>query len=78
MRTTLTIDDDLVHRLKTEMRREGTSLKEVVNRLLRRGLEAPPPARKRFKVRARPLGNRPGINYSKTSEMLDWLDERGG
>ena len=75
MRTTLTIDDDLAARLKAEMRREGLTLKQVVDRLLRRGLRAPAAAKKRYRVRARSLGARPGINYSKTHEMLDWLDE---
>ena len=75
MRTTLTIDDDLAQRLKAEMRKRGATLKEVVGQLLRRGLDAPVPQKKRFRVKARSLGLRPGINYSKTSEMLAWLDE---
>jgi hypothetical protein len=77
VRTTLTLDEDVANRLKAEMRRDGTSLKEVVNRLLRRGLEAKPARKRRFKVRARPLGQRAGVDYSKTSQMLDWLDGRG-
>ena len=75
MRTTLTIDDDLAERLKTEMRKEGASLKEVVSSLLRRGLDAPNRPKKRFRVKAKRLGLRQAVNYSKTSEMLDWLDE---
>lgn len=75
MRTTLTIDDDLAERLKAEMRKEGASLKEIVSTLLRRGLDAPKRSKKRFRVKARPMGVRAGVNYSKTSEMLDWLDE---
>lgn len=71
----MTIADDLAQRLKTEMRREGASLKEVVDMLLRRGLASPPVKKKRYRVRARSLGLRAGVNYSKTSEMLDWLDE---
>lgn len=74
MRTTLTIEEDLAQKLKREMRKTGSSLKEAVNRALRRGLDGAP-ARKRFKVKARPLGLRPGVNYSKTSELLDWLDQ---
>jgi hypothetical protein len=74
VRTTLTIDDDLAQQLKAEMRRRDTSLKEVVNGLLRRGLSAPATPKKRFRVKARALGVRPGVNYAKTSEMLDWLD----
>ncbi len=73
MRTTLTIDEDLAQKLKREMRRSGDSLKEVVDRLLRAGLKGSRPKR-RFKIKARPLGLRPGVNYSKTSELLDLLD----
>lgn len=76
MRTTLTLDDDLVLRLKEQMRRDGTSFKRAVNRALRRGIAVA--TKSRFRVRARSLGLRPGVNYSKTSEMLDWLDEIGG
>jgi hypothetical protein len=75
VRTTLTLDDDLALRLKAVMRKEHSSLRQVVSELLRRGLDAPKPAKKRFRVKARSLGTRPGVNYSKTSEMLDWVDE---
>ena len=74
MRTTLTIDEDLAIRLKSEMRKRGLGLRDLVDELLRRGLSASPVKRKRFKIQARPLGSRPGINYGKTSEMLDWLN----
>ena len=40
MRTTLTIDDDVAVRLERERRRRRTSLKEIVNDLLRTGLDA--------------------------------------
>lgn len=39
MRTTLTIDDDIAAALERLRRTEDKSLKEVVNRTLRRGLE---------------------------------------
>lgn len=39
MRTTLTIDDDVAAALERLRRAEDKSLKEVVNRTLRRGLE---------------------------------------
>jgi ribbon-helix-helix CopG family protein len=48
MRTTLTIDDDVAAALERLRRSEDKSLKEVVNRTLRRGLErrdAPPKKR---------------------------------
>ena len=40
MRTTLTLDDDVAVRLQRERRRRQVSLKEVVNDLLRNGLDA--------------------------------------
>ena len=38
MRTTISIDEDVAKLLKSEMRRSGLSLKQAVNRFLRRGL----------------------------------------
>lgn len=40
MRTTLTIDDDLMQELKDAAHRKGLPLKQLVNRALRRGLRA--------------------------------------
>ena len=40
MRTTLTIDDDVAARLERERHRRRVSFKEVVNEVLRAGLEA--------------------------------------
>lgn len=76
MRTTLTLDDDIAAKLKAEMRRTGRSLKETVNASLRAGLNPRRtrlPAR-RFTVRARPLGLRPGLNYDKVSDLLEQLE----
>ena len=38
MRTTLTLDDDVAAKLKTESRRAGRPFKEIVNETLRAGL----------------------------------------
>jgi hypothetical protein len=39
MRTTLTLDDDVAAKLKTEAQRAGPPFREIVNEMLRRGLE---------------------------------------
>jgi Arc/MetJ family transcription regulator len=39
MRTTLTIDDDVAAMLEQQRKTRGTSLKDLVNEALRRGLE---------------------------------------
>ena len=40
MRTTLRIDDDLLRELKQRARRTNTPMTELVNRLIRRGLQS--------------------------------------
>ena len=73
MRTTLTLDEDVVAKLRSETRKTGKPFKQVVNETLREGFLArrknkdlPP-----FKVKARPLGLRPGLNYDKISELIE-------
>ena len=76
MRTTLTLDDDVVRKLKAEMHRSGKSFKETVNECLRRGLNARreiEPA-KPLVVRARPLGLRPGLSYDNIGELLEQVE----
>jgi len=72
VRTTLTLDDDVAAKLRAEARRSGEPFKEIVNRVLRNGLNVraqaasiPP-----FKVKARPWGNK-GFNYDKVWELIE-------
>ncbi len=81
MRTTLTIDEDIVIRLHELQKNKGITFKEAVNLLLRKGLliEEKPQKLKPFKVKARSLGKaRDGFNLDKISEVLDKLDELEG
>jgi hypothetical protein len=73
MRTTLTLDEDVIEKLNKEMKRSGKSFKETVNEYLRLGL-----CRRRelirseqFKVRARPMGLRQGLSGDKTEDLLE-------
>lgn len=76
MRTTITLEDDVAAKVRAEMRRTGGSLKETINRLLHLGLSHQPAraARKRFVVKARPLGLMPGLDYDRTSELLEQIE----
>jgi len=76
MRTTLTIDDDIVAKLKDEMKRSGRSFREIVNDMLRTGLNLrqQPQKPKKFKVRARNLGLRPGLNYDNIRALLEQIE----
>ena len=72
MRTTLTLDEDVAAQLKAEVRKSGKPFKQVVNDTIRDGLTRP--RRKklaRFKVKARPMGLYPHLNYDKISELIE-------
>lgn len=75
MRTTLSLEEDVYRKLKSEMRRTGRPFKELVNDLLRRSLsqkEISPP--RSFRVDARDMGLREGIDLSNIHQLLDDLD----
>ncbi|MEP7354821.1 MAG: antitoxin [Acidobacteriota bacterium] len=75
MRTTLTLDDDVASLLEREIRRTGASLKETVNKSLRRGLIASQqPAPKRFKVIPFDLGLPPGLSYDNVEALIEALE----
>jgi hypothetical protein len=77
MRTTITLDTDVAEALQAEMRRRRTNnFKETVNEVLRYGLLARRElsAGKPFKVRARHMGHKPGLNYDNTGELLEQLE----
>jgi hypothetical protein len=76
VRTTLTLDDDVGAKLREESRRSGKPFKQTVNDCLRLGLStrskaasAPP-----FKVKARPLGLRPGFSYDNVWELIEQIE----
>jgi hypothetical protein len=75
VRTTLSLDDDVVKLLRRELRRSGASLKAAVNHFLRQGLmaSAKPPA-KPFLVRPRPLGLPAGLSYDNIEELVEALE----
>jgi len=76
MRTTLTLEDDVATKLRDEMSRTGATLKQVVNDNLRRGFASPSEDELAtpFVVKARPMGQRPGIDLDDTSGLIDFLD----
>jgi hypothetical protein len=74
MRTTLTINDDILDQLKAVAAKErGKPFKEVVNETLRLGLKArrSTAQRKPFKITSKKMGLVPGVNYDKTQDLLD-------
>ncbi|MSR25660.1 MAG: CopG family transcriptional regulator [Planctomycetaceae bacterium] len=72
MRTTLTLDDALVERLRSDAEALGRSMKDVVNEALRLGLDAME-SRVALPYRTQPsdLGLRTGFNYDDIAELSD-------
>ncbi|HEX4080361.1 MAG TPA: hypothetical protein VHX61_15985 [Rhizomicrobium sp.] len=73
MRTTLTIDEDVAVALERMRKSRDTSLKQIVNDVLRRGLKemsAPPKTHRRFRTRAVDLGNPLIGNLDNIAELL--------
>jgi hypothetical protein len=72
MRTTITLDDDVVALVENERARTGESFREAVNRLLRRGARAAAPRT------AVELPRRPGLpllDVADVSAVLSALDD---
>jgi hypothetical protein len=76
MRTTLTLDPDVAHRLELEMKRSNDGLKAVVNRALRIGLGmSDKPTRPRpFRVVPHDFRFRPGIDLDRLNQLADELE----
>jgi hypothetical protein len=76
VRTTLTLDEDVAAKLRSEARKTGRPFKETVNACLRAGLSLKKPAQPTtpFRVHAVDLGLRAGVNIDKVSSLLDEIE----
>ncbi len=78
MRTTLTLEDDVAARLeKIREQRRDDSLKEIVNELLRRGMDAVergPEERERYEIKPHRLGRCRLPSLDDTSAVLAWAE----
>ena len=76
MRTTLTLDEDVVAKLREETRQRKTSFKATVNACLRRGLDTPTEEELAtpFAVEPRRMGLRAGFDLDDVAGLLDHLD----
>ncbi len=75
MRTTLTIDQDIADQIE-QRRREGHSLKQVINMLLREGLRSSQraPRAKKYRTKTYKLHMRPGFDPVRLNQLVDELD----
>lgn len=75
MRTTVTIDRDLAAKLRRIARERGISFKEALNTALRTGIGAPAGTAHPYRVPARRLGLRPGIDLDKALNLAAALED---
>lgn len=70
MRTTITLDDELRRQLQDQMRRTGKGFKETLHELLARGLSrVSAPKQKPFRVVAKSMGLKPGIDPASLHDL---------
>jgi len=77
MRTTVTLDDDVLRDLRKLMRAEEKSFKQALNDALRRAFStarSPGPRRRKFRVRPHDSPFQCGIDPGKLNQLLDQLD----
>ncbi|MCP4750662.1 MAG: DUF2191 domain-containing protein [Proteobacteria bacterium] len=77
MRTTLTIDDSLMDRLKEEAHRKGLPLKQVVNEKLELGLRFREEDRqsKPYRQKTFSMGCPPAVDFDKSLQLASELED---
>ncbi len=76
MRTTLTIDDDLIRELREKAHETGSPFKEVVNKAIRAGIrqiDKPTPS-KPYKCKSYSLGYPPLADLDHALDLADRLE----
>lgn len=75
MRTTVRLDPDLAAKLREIARERGISFKEALNTVLRAGIGARSGVARTYRVPARRLGLRPGIDLDKALRLASALED---
>lgn len=76
MRTTITLDPDLAEKLRALARERGVSFTETLNTTLRRGLTSGAGAARRpYRLPARPLGLRPGVDLEHALRLAAQIED---
>ncbi len=75
VRTTVTLDEDVAAKLKQTARERGVSFKVALNDAVREGLRGRSKPAQPFRVEARPMGVRPGVNLDKALRLAGELED---
>ena len=74
MRSTVRIEDDLLAELKEQARAEGIPLTQLMNRVLRAGLDAKKPRRRPVRIQTMDMGP-PKIDLDKALHVAEDLED---
>jgi hypothetical protein len=73
IRTTVTLDDDVIERVKQESQSRGASFRDTLNELVRTGLlHAQHKPVRMLKVKPWPMGLKPGLSYDNIEALLEY------
>jgi hypothetical protein len=75
MRTTVTLDADVVAKLKAVARERGISFKQALNTAVRAGLGAERRTKRAFKHHTQAMGLRGGFNLDKALQLAAALED---
>ncbi len=75
MRTTVTLDPDVVEELKALAHQRNLSFKAALNSAVRAGLAAERGGSRTYRVPAQPMGLRPGIDLTHALRLADSLED---
>jgi hypothetical protein len=74
IRTTVTLDDDVVARVKRESQSRGASFRDTLNDLLRAALVGldNKPRRRALGIKPTPMGHKAGLNYDSVESLIEY------
>lgn len=76
VRTTVTLDDDILPRVQDESRLRGQPFRHTLNELLREALShaARPRPQRSLRIQPTHMGARPGLNYDDIESLLEYAE----
>ena len=75
IRTTITLDEDVLSRVKEVGKATGTSFKDALNNLLRAALiQSNGPPRRDLDLPATDMGHHPNLNYDDIEGLIEYAE----
>ncbi len=75
MRTTVTLDEDVLERVKDVSKSTGTSFKDALNNLLRSALvQQTEPPKRNLNIPTSDLGYYPHLNYDDIEGLIEYAE----